>query len=220
MAEKKVWQAHRVLEEAGCLILLAGGSMLALLTRPVRSTSNRVAAAMLACSPPCTRAWDRVKAQVSSRWQVADSGEVPVMVSTSVILDLGESSMRARSQKGKYARVTGVRALDGGTELKKTESTQGKTDMGSHDGEHSTEQGKAKVGLADNKNGEKRKVWFQTCWLPSWRWKKFLPELNSFLKWKVCPDILLIHLGDNNMVVEKDLSSLRAMKQDLKEIKA
>ncbi|XP_069061642.1 uncharacterized protein [Pleurodeles waltl] len=51
------------------------------------------------------------------------------------------------------------------------------------------------------------------------RWKELLKCLNSMLSGRRCPDVLVIHLGENDFVAETGLDLMRAMKQDLLEIK-
>ena len=49
-------------------------------------------------------------------------------------------------------------------------------------------------------------------------WKELKAVLNNMLRGRACRDVLVIHLGDNDLVREKGLAMIKAMKVDLKEI--
>ncbi|XP_078540719.1 uncharacterized protein LOC144826212 [Lissotriton helveticus] len=50
------------------------------------------------------------------------------------------------------------------------------------------------------------------------RWHELLPLLNTLVKGGVCPDVVVIHLGENDLVQCKGLALLKQMRQDLQEI--
>ncbi|XP_078522780.1 uncharacterized protein LOC144791868 [Lissotriton helveticus] len=51
------------------------------------------------------------------------------------------------------------------------------------------------------------------------RWHELLPLLNTVVRGGVCPDVVVIHLGENDLVQCKGLALLKQMKRDLREIK-
>ncbi|XP_078530633.1 uncharacterized protein LOC144817736 isoform X4 [Lissotriton helveticus] len=51
------------------------------------------------------------------------------------------------------------------------------------------------------------------------RWKELLPCLNKWMVQGRCPDVLLIHLGENDLCEEKGVVLMRAMKKDLVRLK-
>ncbi|XP_078539685.1 uncharacterized protein LOC144824466 [Lissotriton helveticus] len=46
-------------------------------------------------------------------------------------------------------------------------------------------------------------------------WRELIPALNSWLVGGICPDVLLLHLGENDLCGVKGVVLLRAMKKDL-----
>ena len=50
-------------------------------------------------------------------------------------------------------------------------------------------------------------------------WKNLLQVRNRLLEGRACLDVLLIYLGENDLVNEKSLALIKAMKSDLLEIK-
>ena len=49
-------------------------------------------------------------------------------------------------------------------------------------------------------------------------WGELRSVLNAMKKRAPCPDVLVIHLGENDMVKEKSLAIVTAMKEDLRDI--
>ena len=50
------------------------------------------------------------------------------------------------------------------------------------------------------------------------RWQELRPVLNKMITGGSCPDVLVIHLGENDLVTEKSVAIVKAMKEDLKDI--
>ncbi|XP_078501085.1 E3 ubiquitin-protein ligase RNF31 isoform X3 [Lissotriton helveticus] len=77
----------------------------------------------------------------------------------------------------------------------------------------------AQRGHGENLGFDRPRFLVKWCGKEGMQWKELLSRLNSMLAGMRCPDVLVIHLGENDLVVETGLTLIRAMKKDLLEIK-
>lgn len=65
----------------------------------------------------------------------------------------------------------------------------------------------------------------EACFRVTWkgkggmRWRELLQVLSSMVVAGKCPDVLVLHLGENDLVQETGITLMRAMKRDLQEIR-